>query len=337
MSAETPMNQDSLNSSNLLIVVYKWRKQLAILTLAAAILSAGASFLIKEKYKSTVTLFASQQHSFGEQLLEEVKKQDVLAYGEEEDAERLMQIINSDQVRNRIIEKFNLWEVYRINRSDRGANTLIGKEYNDNVTADLTRFGSIQITVLDESPERARDMANTISSLADSVSNKMRSDRALSAFLYAKSSLEALETEIKILEDSMAVLQQRGVYSYKDQIAYLTEQYGTAIAEGHPDRAQDIKEQMDFLSKYGTQYKKIESEIDGGYEKLQILRKRYDLMKVDVESNISSHLVVDSASAADKKSYPIRWLIVVVSSMAAFVFGVVAILIKDNLEVLKKS
>jgi uncharacterized protein involved in exopolysaccharide biosynthesis len=94
---------------------------------------------------------------------------------------------------------------------------------------------------------------------------------------------------------------------------------------------------MDFLSMYGTQYKKIESEIDGSYEKLQILRKRYDLMKVDVESNISSHLVVDRASAADKKSYPIRWLIVAVSSLAAFVFGVVAILIKDNLEVLKKA
>lgn len=330
-------SEESLNSSNLLVVVFKWRKHLFIVTAIAAIISAAASFIIKEKYKSTVVLFASQQHSFGEQLLEDVKKSDVLAYGEEEDAERLMQIINSDQVRGRIIEKYNLWEVYDIAKTDRGANTLIGKEYNDNVSADLTRFGSIEITVLDESPERARDIANDIAQLTDSVSNQMRSDRAMSAFLYAKSSLETLQNEIKVLEDSMQYLQEKGVYSYKDQIAYLTEQYGTAIVEGHPDRAQEIKTQMDFLSKYGTRYKKIESEIDGGYEKMQILRKRYDLMKIDVESNISSHLVVDKAAAADKKSYPIRWLIVVVSAMATFVFGVVVILVRDNIEKLKKA
>jgi uncharacterized protein involved in exopolysaccharide biosynthesis len=60
-------------------------------------------------------------------------------------------------------------------------------------------------------------------------------------------------------------------------------------------------------------------------------------MKIDVESDISSHLVVDKAAAADKKSYPIRWLIVVVSAMATFVFGVVVILVRDNIEKLKKA
>jgi hypothetical protein len=29
-----------------------------------------------------------------------------------------------------------LWEVYDIAKTDRGANTLIGKEYNENVSAD---------------------------------------------------------------------------------------------------------------------------------------------------------------------------------------------------------
>ncbi|MBM3447875.1 MAG: hypothetical protein FJX90_02070 [Bacteroidetes bacterium] len=332
----TQSENNNLQSSNLLVLVYKWRKQLIGLTLIAALLAAGASFLIEEKYKSTVVLFASQQHSFGEQLLEDVKKQDLLAYGEEEDAERLMQIINSDQIRSRIIEKYNLWQVYEIKKEDRGANTLIGKLYADNVAANLTRFGSIEITVMDASPERARDMANDIAALTDSVSNKMRSERAMTAFLYAKSSLEALQIEIKTLEDSMQQLQRRGVYSYKDQIAYLTEQYGTAIAEGHPDRAQEIKDQMDFLSQYGTQYKKLESEIDGGYEKMQVLRKRFDLMKIDVESRLSSQLVVDKAAAADKKSYPVRWLIVVISAISAFVFGVAAILVRENLHLLKK-
>jgi uncharacterized protein involved in exopolysaccharide biosynthesis len=59
-------------------------------------------------------------------------------------------------------------------------------------------------------------------------------------------------------------------------------------------------------------------------------------MKIDVESRLSSQLVVDKAAAADKKSYPVRWLIVVISAISAFVFGVAAILVRENLHLLKK-
>jgi len=328
---------NSLESTNLLILLFKWRKPLIIISLAAAVLSAVVSLLMKEKYKSTVTMFATQQHSFGEQLLEEVKKEDVLAYGEEEDAERLLQLINSDQIRNKIIEKYNLWEVYDIKREDRGANTLIAREYNDNVTARLTKFGSIEVAVLDEKPERARDMANDIAAYADTVANKMRTERALEAYHYAESSLNSLLVEVKVMEDSMKVLQEMGVYSYLDQIAALTEQFGTSLAEGHPDRAQKIKEQMDFLSKYGTAYNKLDKNLEEAYDKLGILTKRFDLMKIDVTTNLPSKFVVDYAAAADKKSYPIRWLIVAMSTASAFVFGVIFLLIWDNIRRLRSE
>lgn len=328
---------NELESVNLLVLLYRWRKPIIIISAAAAVLSAVVSFVIKEKYKSTVVMFATQQHSFGEQLLEQVKKEDVLAYGEEEDAERLLQLINSEQIRNKIIDKYNLWEVYEIAKTDRGANTLIGKEYNENVTARLTKFGSIEVEVMDESPERARDMANDIAAYADTVSNKMRTDRALEAFQYAQSSLQNLESDVRLLEDSMKRLQEIGVYSYVDQIAALTDQYGTALAEGHPDRAQQIKDQMNFLSRYGATYTRIEKILDEDYEKLGIVKKRYDLMKIDIATKLPSKFIVDSASAADKKSYPIRWLIVAMSTASAFIFTFITMLLMDNFKRLRQE
>lgn len=308
-----------------------------IICCLTAVLSAGVSLLIKEKYKSTVIMFATQQHSFGEQLLEDVKKEDVLAYGEEEDAERLLQLINSDQIRNQVIEKYDLWKWYDIPRDSKGANTLIAKEYNDNISARLTKFGSIEVSVLDENPEQAMKIANDIGSYADTVSNKMRSERALMAFHYSETSLNNLQAELRSMEDSMKVLQEMGVYSYEDQIAALTEQFGKAIIDGHPDRAQKIKEQMDFLSKYGTLFKKLESSITAGYEKMEVLKRRYDLMKIDVESNLPSKFLMDSATAADKKSYPIRWLIVAMSTASAFVFTVIFLLVWENIKRLREE
>lgn len=334
---KNPSNGTSLESSNLFILLYSWRKPILSVSIAAAVVSAVVSLILKERYKSTVVLYAEQQHSFGAQLLEDVQKEDLLTFGEEEDAERLLQIINSDQVRNKIIEKYQLWDVYEIKRDQRGANTLIAREYQDNVSAQLTKFGSVEVAVLDEKPERARDMANDIALFADSVANRMRSERAMTAFKYAESSLQTLLNEVKTMEDSMKVLQEMGVYSYIDQIAALTEMYGTAIAGGHPDRALQLKQQMDFLSKYGTTYVNLETNLKESYEKLNVLRKRYDLMKIDVESNIPVMRVVDYASAADKKSFPIRWLIVVMSTLSAFVFTFILLLIVDNFNRLRNQ
>ena len=328
-------SSESLSSFNLLSVIYRWRKQFLIITLASVIISGIGSFLIKNQYKSTVVLFASRQNSFGEQLLEEFNKSDLLVYGLEDDSERLMQVINSDQVRNKIIEKFNLWDVYKLDKNEPNARHLINKEYGQNISVDLNRFGSIEITVVDESPERARDMANSIAIYTDSVSHNMRSSRAMSAFTHAKNSLNKLQSEITLLEDSMKYLQKIGVYSYESQVAYLTEQYGKAIAQGHPDRAQEIKNILDFLSKYGATSKRLTFDIESRYNKMSTLQKHFDLLKIDIESNISSHLIVDQATAADSKCYPVRWLIVVVSAVSTFVFGIVAVLVKENIQKLK--
>ena len=99
-----------------------------------------------------------------------------------------MQILNSDRIRTRIIQKYDLWLHYDIDQSQPGAQALLGKEYNSNVDARLTRYGSIEVSVLDRDPKRAADMANDIAFLADSVANRLRNDRAGEALGYAKSS-----------------------------------------------------------------------------------------------------------------------------------------------------
>lgn len=327
----------SLDSTNLLVLLYKWRKPIIIVCAAAAIISAAISLILPVRFKSTVVLYAEQQHSFGAQLLEDIQKTDMLTYGEEEDAERLLQLINSDQVRNKIIDRYQLWEVYEIKKDQQGANSLIGRAYGENVSAKLTKFGSVEVAVLDKDPERAKNMANDIALYADSVANKLSSDRAREAFKYAQASLENLEAEIRMAEDSMSRLRELGVFNYSNQITALTEQYGVAIAEGHPERAKTIQEQMNFLSKYGTAYNALDNKLDNDYMKLGTLRKRYDLMKIDVDSNIPAMRIVDYASAADKKALPVRWLIVAMSTASAFVFVVIFLLLWDNFKRLRSE
>lgn len=324
-----------LESTNILVFLFKWRWHIIIVCFAAAVVASIVSFVIEEKFRSSVIMFATPQHSIGEQFYEETKKEDLLEYGEKEDAERLLQILNSDRIRNRIIEKYDLWKHYGIDPEHPGANALMQKEYDSNVSSKLTRFGSIEVDVLDKKNTLARDMANDIAQLLDSVSNKLRNDRAMQAFRLAEVSLQQVQDEITQLEDSMAYLQHKGVYDYPTQIEGLNEQYGTAIVEGQPKRAEEIRQRMSEISKSGNLYNKLFALLEAAYERETVLKKRYDLMKIDATSQLSSVFVVDNASASDKKAYPVRWLIVVMSVASTFVLMVIGILMLENFRTLK--
>lgn len=330
-------DQARLESTNLLVFFFRWKWHIIAICFIAAVVSSIASFMIEEKYQSTVIMFATEQTSIGEQFLEEVKRKDLLEYGEKDDAERLIQVLNSDKIKNRIISDFDLWTTYEISPNDPGANDLISKEYSSNVSAKLTKFGSIQVDVMDKSPEQAMQMANRIAELADTVSNDMRSGRALEAFAYAKHSYEGLLEEIRLLEDSMGSLRELGVYDYITQIEGLNDQFATAIADGKTARAELLRLQMEEISRYGSIYAKLETLIESAYEREAVLKKRYDLMQIDADSKLPAKFVVDYAAVSDKKAYPIRWLIVAMSVASTFVFLIIFLLIWDSLGSLKRE
>jgi uncharacterized protein involved in exopolysaccharide biosynthesis len=306
-----------------------------IICVAATVLSSAAALMIQEKFLSSVVMFPTSTNSFGQILTEETSKEDLLEFGEKEEGERLLQIINSDEIRSRIIAKYNLYKHYDIDQSSPGANAKIQKEYDSNISSQMTRFGSVRVDVLDANPDTAMFIANDIASLVDTVNNRLRNDRALLAFHYAEAEYLNLLSEIKVLEDSMASLRSIGVFDYITQIEGMNEQYATAIASGQPGRAEELRKQMAELSQYGNTYSKLETLIESSYEREATLKKRYELLKIDVNSKLSAKFVVNTAQKADKKSYPVRWLIVVMSVASAFVFSIVALLILENIRKLR--
>ena len=321
-----------LDSTHLLHFIFNRRKSFFLIGLAATVLSSIASLLMDEQFQSSVVMFATPQHSIGEQFYEEVKRNDLLEYGETEDAERLIQILNSDRIRSRIIEKYNLWEHYDIDPGTPGSQTMLGKEYNSNVDARLTRYGSIEVSVLDTDPSQAAAIANDIAFLADSVANRLRNDRAGEAFLYAASSLEQVQDEILSMEFELGKLYELGIYDFATQIEGLNEQYATAMAKGASANAEKIRLQMVEISHHANAFNKLSNLIEAAYDREAILKKRFELMKLDAQTQMPSAFVVDYASAADKKAKPIRWLIVVMSVVSTLVFALLALLAAENLK-----
>ncbi len=334
-SDSTATDAGYFQSFNLLVFFYKWRWPIIIMCLLAGIAAVIAAFTIQEKYKSTVEFFAVPQVSLGSQITEEVINDDILEFGDKDVAEQMLQLLNSEQIKSTIIDKYDLWNHYDIDQGEPGARTIMGETYEENISARLTKYTSISIQVLDHSPDTAALIANDVVAYLDTVSARLRNDMAAKAYNYAVAGYQSLLKEKQGIEAELNELRDKGVYDYTTQLEGINEQYATAINEGRTRQAEILNEQMKELSQYGVQFISLEKALENIIDREDRFKKNIERFGIDMNSKISAAQIVNSASIPDKKAYPVRWLICVMSVLSAFVFTVIILLLWENISALR--
>ena len=196
------MNQEqsqyNFDSTDLIMYLWKRKIPLIIITLAGAILSTIVSFTITPKFRSTVVLFPASETPVSKSLLQ-TNFQDrigVLGFGDELQLERLLQVLHSDEIRDRIIDKHDLMGHYEIEFDSPFPQTKLFAEYNSNIKFRRTEFNSIVLEVMDEDPQVAANMANDIASLIDTIMNRMKVERAVKAYKLVEREYLDLENEV---------------------------------------------------------------------------------------------------------------------------------------------
>lgn len=331
--------QSHFDSTNLIVFLYKWRKALILVGLVSAVTSAVVALLIPDKFKSTVIMFPTQTSSVSKSLLSDNAgaKHDILQYGEEEESEQLLQVLYSDEIRDKITRKYNLMKHYRIDSTSKYRLTLLNQEYESNINFKRTEFMSVQIDVLDEEPQMAANIANDIASLLDSVKTRMMKERAILGLKLVEEDYAAEKEHIKFLEDSLEKLRHLGVYDYESQAEVTSEQYAIALVKKDMAGAKALEEKLKILADYGGAYVSIRDYLEHEKKHLSELKAKYDEAKLDATQNLPHKFIVNKAFAAEKKSYPIRWLIVTVSAFASLLIALLAIVVIENLGNFKKK
>lgn len=334
------MNKTSENnifdSTNFILFISKWRKILLIVTIIAVIASVifSSPFFITPKYRATVIMFPTSTNSVSKALMTDNygAKQDILEFGAEEQAEQLLQILNSNKIRARIIQKYNLLEHYDIDPDSKYRNTYLFKEYESNITFRRTEFMAVEIEVLDKDPQMAADIANDISALLDSTKNSMQKERAIKGFQIVEMEYNQLKQEIKEMEDSLTQLRKLGVNDYETQAEAYNTQLAIALSQNNMTGARALEEKLKNISEYGGAYVSLRDALE--YEKKQLsnIKTKYEEARVDAEEELPCKFIVNSAYKAEKKSYPVRWLIVVISTLSAILLAVLILIIFDNLK-----
>lgn len=316
---------------NLLVFIWKNRKIIIAVTALAALVSLVASFFVTPLYLSQAVVFpaATSTVSFSEQRNAKASSMD---FGEEEQAEQLVQILQSSKIRNRLVERFALFKNYNISADDKNKNYKLNKAYNNHIQFNRTRYGSIEINVLDKNPELAATIANKIVDLIDTVKNEMVKERTIPAFEINQRKRKMLETQMQTLQTEMDSLSVNGVVPTESR-ANLFQAYNEAKSAA--DRI-FFQKQIDVNSKYGAKFDGLQMLRDEMIVKLAKFEDSYEQAESDANTLFNHKFVVETAVIADKKDRPKKSIIILLATFGTFVFMIFALLIRERYKELKQ-
>jgi len=139
------------NNTNLINLLLKWRIHLVVIL---AVIFSGPMF-ITPKFKSRAVVYPAN----------------VSPYSEESETEQMFQILQSQDIMESVIGKFDLSAHYEIDKDYKYYKTAIYYEYSQNIKIEKTPYDAVSIEALDKDPEMAAQIVEAIISF---YNNKVR-------------------------------------------------------------------------------------------------------------------------------------------------------------------
>ena len=264
------------NNLPLLKAVLKWKWHIIVLTIIATVLGVifSGPKLITPRYKSEAVVYP----------------RGLVEFSDETYTEQMLQVMESQEIMDSIVEIFNLMNHYEIDKNYIHAKT------------------ALKIRVLDEDPEMAYNIVNEILRLYNIKFGEIyKSKKIENARLY-KNNLDNKYKFIDSLKRDLARISEDG-----EMINYLYLSKGNSIAyfsDGN-NNSKNISEAIALVELIASETAAY-SEIKIEYEK--------ELRQAEGEMTFLN--VVSRPFIADKKTYPVRWIIVALSCIGTFLFSI---------------
>lgn len=325
--------EQNLNSGQLMAFLWKKRKPLIIITATAAVVSVVVSLMMTEYFMARAIVFPTKSNSVDYNTN---SRNSVTEFGDEADAERLLQILVSPEIRDSLTIKYDLYKHYDIDSSQSHARYEFQKIYEGNVKFERTSHNSINIDVYDTDPIIATDMANDIVRLVDTVMNRMIRQRSLGPMWAVQDEVSLIKEEMGGYSDRLKSLSDSGVVS-KDARANLQTDQIEALKAGKTELAADIQRKIDATQKYGTDfdlYTNLNEFFGLRYSNILDVN---DQASQYAKTNIQQTIRHSAAEVPDKKAKPKRMIIVLFATFSAFLFAVFLLLGIEKFKEIKQA
>jgi LPS O-antigen subunit length determinant protein (WzzB/FepE family) len=289
---------ENFNTKDILPILVKNKVRILIVTLLAAVVSVVISFMLKPKFKSYAVVFPVN----------------LSPSSEESNTEQLLQYFYSEEVKHAVAKKFDLYTHYEVDTTTNGHEAMFDLYFKGNVNISPTLYESIEIVVKDESPAMARDIAQAMIDETNNHIMSIKKERLMEYYKNMELALNSQDRKVDSLSNSIVDLQKKNnIYDVGSQARYISK----SLAD-NKTLSEDLKTTLEGLKTKSSELKELYFKLDGQLNTRNYFRDQQDKYIVDYLSKISYTNVVSKPSLPDKKFFPVRWLIVTISTLSAF-------------------
>lgn len=357
----------SVGMQDYIAVILRRRKMIAAITIVVAVVTTIYNFLLPDIYTARAKILPPQQQGG---LLSAAMMQGALAAiggdlaGESKTARLYAAMLETDALRDPIIEKFKLHEVY-----DEEYREDVYKAMGKKILVSTVKEGIISINVDDKEPKRAAEIANEMVTELKKLTTSMSMIVAGGSKSFLEERLSVSKAELTAAEDNLKRFQSKYKTIDASQqaalsvsaISQLTAQLNSQEIElniqrrTYADTSQRVKTLQQSISVLKDKISRMQSDSgtvalpgfekipERGQEYLNLMRKfktaeavhdmlvkQYEVAKLNMENDVSTIQVLQHARIPTKPSKPRRAFVVTMMTCVAFLFSLVGALVMER-------
>jgi len=317
--------ENYFNNTNLVNLLLKWRIHLIVILSLAVLLAVifSSPFFITPKFKSVAVGYPAN----------------VSPYSEESETEQMFQILQSQDIIDSVIEKFDLPAHYKIAKEYQYFKTAIYYEYNQNVKIEKTPYDAVSIEVLDKDPVMAANMAEAIIDFYNDKVRQLHNEKYYEVIIMYRQLLAMKANQMDSMKQALYKLSvESGILGYDQSSEEIMRGYLRTVTSGAASNINtaEVKRLKENMEKVGGDLIILTESIKNEARSYAEFKVEYEDALRFYDAKLTYCNVVTRPFPADKKSYPIRWLIVVMTFILTFFFSIVVILIVENLRITRQ-
>ena len=189
-----------MNDNNTgVIFIVRNRKLWLVSLLIGAIVGGGITFILPKKYRSTAIIYPYSSHT----------REDLISnpqFGYESESEQLLQLLHSQSMRDRTVQKFQLYDYYELDTNSQSWKSDLTLKYVQDVNFSRSQYLSIVISVVMKDPLLAADIANFQVAEINQYRASIFDQNREADFKAAQQELEHSVQSMEALKDSIYTL-----------------------------------------------------------------------------------------------------------------------------------
>jgi capsule polysaccharide export protein KpsE/RkpR len=358
-----------------IVLIVKYKKLLLITVLLTGVLGyLAVYFFIDEQFDSTSVIIPAKDESLGgiSGLLGDLQNLPLGLGGGVSTEEMGMYntVIYSRTMLEKVIDKFNLIEVFELEKSDPEYLEKAVKILTNNITTTETTDFSYIIEVRAPNPQLSADMNNYLVAELNNKIVQLKMEKSKNNRQFLEDRVNEVKVALAKSEDTLQYYQEKtGMLEAEEQVKEIMGVYGdletelitkqievSILKKLYPNGGPKVDKLQTAVDEYSKKLDKLKREGEGNslilslksipkkaieyyrnFRNVEINSKilefvlpLYEQAKFEEQKDVPILQVVDYAVPPAKKSYPPRTIFTLVMMFAVFIFCFFIILVNEN-------